>query len=179
MPPALGHYGFDPSGPVPMGPMAGPAQAPLMPAPPVDDPLADGPPPGTLGRTYLVPTEPVPDDKHPRVGMLKVTVPKGYAAAELARDPRFKLVVSVRDDAGHFKPLKGFLGEDGIWQFESEPLYPGIPHIYEVRADIVRVDTVVEARYGREIETEKETKVRTVAYRWVRLVMGRIVELGF
>src|SRR5690606_35999670 len=44
--------------------------------PPAVEPIVDGPPPGTLGRTYRVPTVRIPVDKHPRVGMLDVYLPR-------------------------------------------------------------------------------------------------------
>jgi hypothetical protein len=100
------------------------------------------PPPGTLGVTYKRPSRPVPDEKHPRVGMLDVQAP---AMAE----------VSV---AG----LDGFCGDDGLWHFESpQPLLPGIPHVYDVRALVERDGELVE-------------DVRTV-----RLIPGRIVNLAY
>jgi hypothetical protein len=71
------------------------------------------PPPGTLTLTYLRPSRPVPEEKHPRLGMLEVVAPAGA-------------IVAVQG-------MKGYFGEDCLWHFESkEPLIPGVPHIYHV-----------------------------------------------
>jgi len=76
---------------------------------------AVAPPPGTLGMTYRQPSRLVPDEKHPRIGMIEVkSVP--------------------RDAQVSIKGMEGYFGKDGIWHFESEkPLFPGIPHIYHVK----------------------------------------------
>lgn len=76
---------------------------------------AVAPPPGTLGMTYRQPSRLIPEDKHPRLGMIEVkSVP--------------------RDAEVSIKGMEGYFGKDGIWHFESEkPLLPGIPHIYLVK----------------------------------------------
>lgn len=50
-----------------------------------------------------------------------------------------------------------------VWRLEAEtPLLPGIPHVYAIKAE------------RRLSNGEKQ-----VEYRWVRLIMGRIVDLEF
>ena len=74
------------------------------------------PPRGTLGLTYSRITHPVPDDKHPRLGMLAI------------RDMKRHPVVTVRD-------MGGLRLQSGIWLFESSrPLDPGASHIVRVEA---------------------------------------------
>lgn len=87
--------------------------APPPPRPPLPPVL---PPPGTLGRTYLQPSRPIPDNLHPRMGVLEVY---GVGDREVTVDG-----------------MKGFRDDDGVWRFESKaPLVPGVlPLIYEVRA---------------------------------------------
>ena len=71
-------------------------------------------PAGTLGYTYKRPTALIPEDRHPRVGML------------IVKDLPADAEVSAQG-------LEGFRATDGTWNFESDlPLFPGIPHIYRV-----------------------------------------------
>lgn len=101
-----------------------------------------GPPPGTVGTTYRRATRPVPVDKHPRLGMLTVSAQNATAMA--------------------VEGMKGFKDEDGYWHFETkEPLIPGIPHIYHVKARMGEGD-------GAPIE-----------FRTVRLIPGRIIDLDW
>ncbi len=137
------------------------------------------PPPGTLGRTYRRMSYPLPVDKHPRIGMLEVTISKEVEEMIAAQQPALELRVGARDIDGYFKPMKGYLGTDGIWHFESKPLYPGIPHIFDVNFDTVRKFTKVEVRYGRRYETMIEKKINDLGYRRIRLIPGRIVTLTF
>lgn len=60
--------------------------------------------------------------------------------------------------------LEGFQDakDPNLWHFESTPLYPGLPHIYRVRATFRNPD-------GTE----------TQDVRYLRLIMGRVVELRF
>lgn len=95
---------------------------PIPPARPAWIRLAPvGPPPGTLTMTYRRPSRLIPEDKHPRAGMLDIgNVPAG---AEVT-----------------VKNMKGYRGKDCAWHFESErPLLPGIPHIYRVHVRTCRV----------------------------------------
>ena len=80
-----------------------------------------GPPLGTLTMTYRRPSRLIPEDRHPRTGMLDIwNVPAG---AEVT-----------------IKNMKGYRGKDCAWHFESEhPLLPGIPHIYRVHVRICHV----------------------------------------
>jgi hypothetical protein len=107
-----------------------------------------GPPPGTLGQTYQRPMKPIPVDKHPRISIIDVRAPGAT-----------KLKVYGTNE---YRTKDGFIGfqdrkDHSIWRFESEPLTPGVPHIYRV-----------VATYG-EATREK----------YLRLVPGRIVTLDF
>ena len=90
-----------------------------------------------------------------------------------------EIKITVQDDKQNFKPLDGFRGDDGKWHFESDPLYPGIPHIYNCKFEMVRATTRVERIYGQMIETRVEEKVRDLGIRTIRLIPGRIVDLEF
>lgn len=111
--------------------------------------------------------------------MLEVDLPADYADEELSRDPRYRIVVRARDAAGNFEELEGYVGADGRWHFETDPLMPGIPHVYRVWTDLVQIDTRVEIRAGRQVEETYETPVKPLDVRYVRLIMGRISELPF
>lgn len=115
-------------------------------------PPMPAPPPGTLGQTYLHPTRPVPADKHPRAGMLDVRAPGASSVSVQWTNP-FRLE----------EELDGFVDarDAALWHFEAPQLIPGNPQIYRV-----------EARYGSGENC-------TVQERYVRLVMGRIVEVSF
>ena len=98
-------------------------------------------PPGTLGQTYRRWSALVPDDVHPRTGVVLVDLPE--AADVSARG----LTVTWTGDA---------------WRLETaQALLPGMPHVYAIRA-------AWDAPEGRMYET-----------RWVRLIMGRVVDLEF
>ena len=99
-----------------------------------------GPPPGTLGRTYYRRTKLVDEKKHPRVGVVEVHLSENY-------------------DVSAFGLKSKWTGK--VWELESEPLLPGLPHIFEVVAE-----------WGPEGVRQRE--VRTI-----RLVMGRVVDLEF
>jgi len=110
-------------------------QAPLV------DRFGMSPPPGTLGRTYRVRTRLIEDDLHPRVGILEVHLPENAN-------------ITARG-------LKNtWTGK--VWELKSaDPLLPGIPQVYAVKAE-----------FDRDGQ-------RVTEYRWVRLIMGRVVELDF
>jgi hypothetical protein len=92
--------------------------------------------------TYRRPSRYIPEDKHPRTGMLVVEAPGATAMA--------------------VEGMKGFQDTEGFWQFESkEPLLPGIPHIYHVKA---RIGAGPDA---------------PVEFRTVRLIPGRIIDLDW
>lgn len=123
MPPAMGSQ-----------PMLLPVpQGPHIPSGPVS------PPPGTLGRTYELPTRLVPADKHPRTGMLKVRV-----ASE-------DVLVSHTNEFREEDDVKGFQDETdpALWHFETRPLLPGIPHVYKVEA--INGGKTTSVRYVRMI----------------------------
>lgn len=130
-------------------------QAPnLLPVPPAAVPTtpvpeAVAPPPGTLGRSYQIPTRLVPADKHPRVAMLDVHV-TGVD----------DVVVSSTNEYREDSDVKGYQDEEdpSVWHFETKPLVPGIPYVYKV-------------------ETYKGKQVQEVRY--VRMLRGRIIDLTF
>lgn len=101
------------------------------------------PPPGTLSQTYQRRTTLMPDDKHPRDAMVEVYLPENVDVTARGLKPKWT-------------------GE--VWQLAtSEPLLPGRPHIYAIRADW----------------RDKEGNITKTEVRWVRLIMGRVVELEF
>lgn len=132
------------------------------------------PPPGTLGKTYQRQSRMIPWDKHPRVGMLDVEVVDNM---KVGLDPSLKLKVSAKDIYNHFGPLEGYADDDGVWHFESEPLLPTVPHIYDVRIDLIKEIQKVENLYGRPVVRTVEENKGTIAIRRVRLIPGRIVDL--
>lgn len=107
-------------------------------------------PPGTLGQTYQLRSDPVPADRHPRSGMVVVHAPG--ATDVLVQDTNnFR----TRDK------LKGFEDQNhrGTWHFESIMLLPGQPNIH-------RVVAIYPAEAGSRVEV-----------RYVRFIMGRMVYL--
>lgn len=102
-----GHEGGDPGVPSP---------APL----PLTVHKAVSPPPGTLGVTYRQSSRLIPDDKHPRIGMVEI----------------FGIPVEAKVTIPH---MEGFRKKDSqTWMFESEkPLLPGTPHIYPVTSKVM------------------------------------------
>jgi hypothetical protein len=161
--------------------------APQVPAAPIPTPQrgaytygfvdnATKPPPGTLGKTYMRPTRMIAWDKPPRVGMLDVEVLDSVRVG-LAKDVKIK--VTARDMYNNFKPLEGFLGEDNVWHFESEPLLPTVPQIYDVTFKLIRERTEYERRYGRLFEKLVEDDLGTLGVRRIRLIPGRIVDLVY
>ncbi len=137
------------------------------------------PPPGTLGRTYLQPSRPVPWNKHPRTAMLEVTVRESTKKFLKEKYPDAQLKVRVSDMRSWFEPLKGYLGTDGLWHFESKPLYPGLPHIYDVTFEMVRIEHKSEMKYGQRVEQDIEIKVAELGSLRIRLIPGRVVTLEF
>ena len=107
-----------------------------------------GPPPGTLGQTYQRPSRPIPVDKHPRIGIVDVRA-RGATAIKVFGTNEYR----TKDGFSGFQDRK----DPSIWRLESEPLVPGVPHIYRV-----------VAKYG---EASRE--------QYIRLVPGRIVTLDF
>ena len=130
-------YGPDPVGHGPMGhgPM-GYGGGPIGTGPFVGGPRMGGPggpPPGTLGMTYRRSSRPVPTEKHPRAGIVDVSVEDAYDV----------------DAEG----MKAYRAKDGIWRLETkEPLIPGLPHIYHIKATLGEAeDSPVEYRTVRLI----------------------------
>jgi len=116
----------------------------------------------------------IPHDKHPRIGMLDVEVVDNL---RLGLDPSLKLKVTAKDIYNHFGPLEGYADDDGVWHFESEPLLPTVPHIYDVRIELIKETQKDENHYGRLVRRTIETNQGTIAIRRVRLIPGRIVDL--
>lgn len=106
-------------------------------------------PPGTIGRTYQLPTAPVPATMHPRTAVLKVLAD---GASEVTMTSA-NIMRTEEDVEGYQDP------ETGVWVFKTDPLYPGLPQIYRVRA-----------KYGDGL-THKD--------RYVRLIMGRVSALAY
>lgn len=98
------------------------------------------PPPGTLGHTYHRRSRVLDEKKHPRVGVVEVHLSENYDVTA--------------------KGLKS-KWNGKIWELESDPLLPGVPHIFQVVAE-----------WGPANARQRE--VRTV-----RLIMGRAVDLEF
>lgn len=104
------------------------------------DPYGIAPPPGTLGQTYQRRSRMIDDEKHPRMGAVDVHLSENYDVSA--------------------KGLKAkWTGK--VWNLSTDTLLPGIPHIYEVKAE-----------WGPEGAKQSET-------RSVRLIMNRIVDLEF
>ena len=131
---------------------------------------------GTLGLTYQLPSKRVNSTKHPRTGLLQITVSDETFRSLPAGE---EIKITVEDEAGHFDELEGFFGDDDKWHFQSEPLYPGIPNIYDVTFESVRTDKKREKKGDRIIEIEVEKKMRDLGLRRVRLIPGRRVYLNF
>lgn len=115
-------------------------------------PLTASPPPGTLGRTYDLPSREIPAEKHPRIGMVDVLVRGATSVRVLNINPHRE-----EDDIDGFQVD----GNNSQWRFETKPLIPGVPHIYKV---IFRF-------------SEEPNSPETV--RFIRLIPGRIVELVY
>lgn len=112
----------------------------------------DSPPPGTIGRTYQLRSKPVPVDMHPRVALLDVYVPDATNVFVHDINP-----YRTQDRLDGFQDAEN----PDMWHFETEPLYPGLPRIYRIEAQIPGED-------GPRMEE-----------RYVRLIMGRVLELRF
>lgn len=126
--------------PPPPGP---PAAALVAPLPPIL------PPPGTLGTTYRRRSWRIPANRHPRIAMLDVRAPAGAASVRVLTTYEYR----EEDEIEGFQDPN----EPRLWHFESKPLIPGIPHVYEV---------VVDGERGEDA-------------RFVRLIRGRRVALDF
>ncbi len=98
------------------------------------------PPAGTLGQTYQRRSRLIDDEKHPRMASVEVHLSENYDVS--AKGLKAKWTGTV-------------------WHLSNESLLPGIPHIYEVKAE-----------WGPE--GAKQTQIRSV-----RLIMNRVVDLEF
>ena len=98
--------------------------------------------------TYLRPTRPIPVDKHPRVSIIDVQA-NGATQVKVYGTNEYR----TKDGIAGFQDRRNA----ALWRFESEPLTPGVPHIYRV-----------DAYFGESVQ-----------HRYVRLVPGRIVTLEF
>lgn len=101
------------------------------------------PPPGTLGRTYQQRSRIFDDEKHPRMAAVDVFLPQ-----------------DVDVSARGMKSV--WTGKH--WRLEAkDPLLPGMPHIYAIKA----------------VRKSKEGEVLSTDVRWIRLIPGRVVDLQF
>jgi len=131
-----------------------------MPAPPKSGPGYSAatatswqPPPGTIGQTYQMKSRPVPVKMHPRAAIVDVHIPN--ATNVRVHDMN---VYRTQDF------LEGFQDDQdpNVWHFTSEPLVPKIPHIYRIEARLI----------GENGEEKMEE-------RYVRLIMGRVIDVSF
>lgn len=141
--------GFAQTAPAIAGSCAAPGGAGLYGPSTIPQPPDAGPPPGTLGRTYYLPSRPLPASKHPRIGMLDICAP-GVEELVLVDTNEYREEDYVDGYRDAVNPA--------LWHFETDPLIPGLPHIYRV-----------EARCGGV----------TTDVRYVRLIRGRILEVNF
>ena len=110
------------------------------------------PPPGTIGRTYRMKSRPVPVSMHPRAAIVDVRV-KGASEVRVHGMNVYRTEDFLEGFQDHREP--------DMWHFQADPLMPGLKHIYRI-----------EARFnGPEGPTMQE--------RYVRLIMGRVIEVEF
>lgn len=131
---------------------------------------------GTVGLTYQRPSKRLNWDKHPRIGLIEITVSDSSFRSLSAGE---EIKVTVEDEAGHFDELEGYFGDDDKWHFESQPLYPTIPHIYDAKFEVVKTEMKRERKYDKVVEWEVEKKVRDLGVRRMRLIPGRTIYLSF
>ncbi|HVJ67854.1 MAG TPA: hypothetical protein VM510_07720 [Caulifigura sp.] len=124
----------------------------MMSSPPVVAAPAANLPPGTLGRTYIRPSVPVPAVKHPRAGLIDVRAP-GATSVSVQWTHPYRLT----DELDGFVDAK----DKDVFHFEEKQMLPGVPYIVRI-----------EARFGTEDEPRYEE-------RYARLIMGRIVSVDF
>ncbi|MEZ6066549.1 MAG: hypothetical protein R3B90_12765 [Planctomycetaceae bacterium] len=107
------------------------------------------PPPGTLGRTYQIPTRLAPAEEHPRVALLDIRAPGAD-----------RVVVEDTYEFRERDSVTGFQSEvdPALWHFKTKPLIPGQPQV--VRVETWSGETLTDVRY-------------------VRLIKNRIIELTF
>lgn len=109
------------------------------------------PPPGTIGRTYQMKSRPVPVTMHPRSAIV---------------DVRVKDAADVRVHEMNVNRTKDYLEgfhdhtDETMWHFTADSLIPGLSHIY-------RIEARFEGPDGKEVIEE----------RYVRLIMGRVIEI--
>ncbi|WP_437187700.1 hypothetical protein SH668x_001106 [Planctomicrobium sp. SH668] len=110
------------------------------------------PPPGTIGQTYQMRSRPVPVKMHPRAALVDVRIPgaKNVRVHDMNVYRTQDFLEGFQDDQ-----------DSDVWHFTSEPLIPGLAHIYRIEARI----------NGPEGEKVEE--------RYVRLIMGRVIEVSF
>lgn len=110
------------------------------------------PPPGTIGQTYQLRSRPVPASMHPRTGMVDLRI------ANASNVVIHSMNANLAEDK-----LSGFQDQHDptMWHFSSEPLLPGTAHIYRIEAQVAGPNGV------------------TTQERYIRLVMGRLIEVNF
>jgi hypothetical protein len=110
------------------------------------------PPPGTIGRTYQMKSRPVPVKMHPRAAIVDVRVPN--AKNVRVHDMN---VYRTQDFLDGFQDPE----DPDVWHFTSDPLTPGLNHLY-------RIEAVFDGADGKSTDE-----------RYVRLIMGRVIEIEF
>lgn len=98
------------------------------------------PPAGTLGQTYQRRSRLIDDEKHPRMAGVEVHLSENYDVSATGLKAKWT---------------------GKVWHLSNEALLPGIPHIYEVKAE-----------WGPEGAKQHEIRA-------VRLIMNRVVDLEF
>lgn len=127
-------------------PVVGGATGPLV------NRFAVSPPPGTLGQTYQRRSQLMPDEARPKASSIEKH-PRGAAVDVYLPE---EVDVTARGLKPHWTGK--------VWRLETaDPLLPGIPHIYAIKAE----------------RRNKAGEVTSTDVRWVRLIMGRVVDLEF
>jgi hypothetical protein len=160
-----------------VGQVLPPAPPPPLPEPPapIPDPQFQGPSavPHPAPQPSAMPAPPVSPPEAPQINRFGVAPPPGTLGRTYQRPSR------LVDDDQHprFAAVEVHLPEEvdvsarglkskwtgKVWRLEAEtPLLPGVPHVYAVKA-----------------ERDLGNGEKHVEYRWVRLIMGRVVDLEF
>jgi len=109
--------------------------------------------------------------------MLEVTIPKRMIQS---LDDDVVLKIEAYHTRNYFPPMTAAQSDHKrlLYTFETQPLIPGVPHVYDIRFTYVRRKLIRErTRYGREIERWEETPLKEAGVLRVRLIHGRIVRL--
>jgi hypothetical protein len=99
------------------------------------------PPPGTLGVTYQRQSWLIPANRHPRIAVLDVRAPAGATSVRVYTTYQYR----EEDEIAGFQDLH----DPCVWHFETDPLVPGIPHIYRVESQGANCTEVKMVRLSR------------------------------